>query len=513
MYSYEDRIRAVRLYIKLGKSLAATVRQLGYPSATGTLERWHHAYEQYLDLPRDRICSKPKYSVKQKKAATDYYLSQGQSLSATVTALGYPSAVTLAGWLDELNPARKKRLTGKATGVRHAYEFKQHAVVDLCSRQESAQAVAQRIGVSRTTLYNWQKRLLSLEVIATMKQRNDPPLPSERADLEKEVESLRRDIRKLQLEHDILKKANELLKKGVGVNPHLLTNREKTLLIDALKQTYALPELLSELGLARNSYFYHRARLRVSDKFADVRVAVADLFKLNHNCYGYRRMRAALARQQILISEKVVRRLMRQECRVVACARRRRYASYLGEISPAPGNLINRNFQATAPNEKWLTEITEFHIPAGKVYLSPMIDCFDGLVISWSIGTSPDADLVNTMLDAAVETVANSEERPIVHSDRGCHYRWPGWLSRIRDAQLMRSMSRKARSPDNAACEGFFGRLKTELFYPRDWKTTTIAEFIAVVDLYIHWYNEKRIKISLGSLSPIEYRESLGLRA
>ena len=98
--------------------------------------------------------------------------------------------MTLAGWVDEVNPARKKRLTGKATGVRYAYDFQQHAVIDLCSRQESAQAVTQRIGVSRTTLYNWQKRLLGLEAIATIKQRNDLPLPSERADLEKEVESL-----------------------------------------------------------------------------------------------------------------------------------------------------------------------------------------------------------------------------------------------------------------------------------------------------------------------------------
>jgi transposase-like protein len=155
MYSYKDRIRAVRLYIKLGKSLAATVRQLGYPSATGTLERWHHTYEQYLDLPRDRIFSKPKYSVEQKKAATDYYLSQGQCLSATVTALGYAGAVTLAGWLDELNPARKKRLTGKATGVRHAYEFKQHAVVDLCSRQEIAQEARSDTECAETAHHRW----------------------------------------------------------------------------------------------------------------------------------------------------------------------------------------------------------------------------------------------------------------------------------------------------------------------------------------------------------------------
>jgi transposase InsO family protein len=223
--------------------------------------------------------------------------------------------------------------------------------------------------------------------------------------------------------------------------------------------------------------------------------------------------RTTLGRQQVFLSEEVVRRLMKQERLTAATTRRRRYGSYLGEISPAPENLINRDFQAAAPNEKWLTDITEFQTPAGKVYLSPVIDCFDGLVISWSIGTRPDAELVNTMLDAAIEKVANSNDRPAVHSDCGAHYRWPGWLSRIRDAKLVRSMSRKGCSSDNAACEGFFGRLKTELFYPRDWQATTIDQFIEVVDSYIRWYNEKRIKISLGSLSPIEYRESLGLAA
>jgi transposase InsO family protein len=228
---------------------------------------------------------------------------------------------------------------------------------------------------------------------------------------------------------------------------------------------------------------------------------------------GYRRLRAALGRQQLSLSEKVVQRLMKQECLVVATPKRRRYGSYLGEISPAPENLVNRDFHAAKPNEKWLTDITVFHIPAGKVYLSPMIDCFDGMVVSWTIGTRPDAQLVNTMLDAAIEKVANSDVRPVVHSDRGGHYRWPGWLTRIHDAKLVRSMSRKGCSPDNAACEGFFGRLKTELFYPRSWQATTLKQFIQVVDSYIRWYNDKRIKISLGSLSPLEYRASLGLMA
>jgi transposase InsO family protein len=130
-----------------------------------------------------------------------------------------------------------------------------------------------------------------------------------------------------------------------------------------------------------------------------------------------------------------------------------------------------------------------------------------------TIGTRPDAELVNTMLDSAIESVAGCKERPVVNSDRGAHYRLPGWLSRMQSARLTRSMSRKGCSPDNAACEGFFGRLKTELFYSRDWRTTTIDQFIETVDSYIRWYNAKRIKHSLGFLSPVEYRQSLGIAA
>jgi len=252
----------------------------------------------------------------------------------------------------------------------------------------------------------------------------------------------------------------------MGIIPRLLSNREKAMLIDALKQTYAVPEVLAAPCLARSSYLRHLARQLVADRHADARRAIADIFELNHRCYGYRRIRAALSRQPIFISEKVVRRLMRQDGLAAATTRRRRYGSYGGEIMPRAGNIINREFCAAAPNQKWLTDITESQISAGKVYLSPVIDCFDGLVVSWSIGRRSDAELVNTMLDSAIESMPGCEERPVVHFDRGAHYRWPGWLSRMRDARLIRSMSRKGCSPDNAACEGFFGRLKTELFSP-----------------------------------------------
>ena len=139
----------------------------------------------------------------------------------------------------------------------------------------------------------------------------------------------------------------------------------------------------------------------------------------------------------------------------------------------------------------------EICLPAGKVYLSPVVDCFDGLVVSWTRGSHPNAELVNTMLDEAVGTLQDGEH-PLVHTDRGCQYRWPGWIERMNNAKLVRSMSKKGCSPDNSACEGFFGRLKNEMFYNRSWLGVSLEEFCTQLDDYIYWYNEKRIKMSLG---------------
>lgn len=513
MYSYEDRIRAVKLYISLGKRIRATIRQLGYPTKNSLLG-WYHEYVRENDLQVGYVRLTQKYSLQQRHEAVQYYLDHDRCIATTLRALGYPCRETLAAWLEASQINLRQDGVKRAPNVQHPLELKKEAVLELCERKTSAQAIARKLAVCRPTLYSWKNQLLGPEVPALMNSQSDSaPGPDDPTltDLQKQVDKLQQDIRRLELERDILKKANELFKKGLGIVPQLLHNREKTLLVDALKDSYSLSELFAELDLARSSYFYHRSRRLIPDKYADARRSLVEVFQENHRCYGYRRLQVALARSQIHISEKVIQRLMKQKGLKVAVHKKRRYGSYLGEISPAPENLINRDFHAAAPNEKWLTDITEFQIPAGKVYLSPIIDCFDGLVVSWNIGTRPDAELVNTMLDAAIETVANSGCRPILHSDRGAHYRWPGWLTRIQNAKLSRSMSRKGCSPDNAACEGFFGRLKAELFYPRCWQGTTIEEFIKIVDAYVRWYNEKRIKISLGSLSPVEYRLSLGI--
>ena len=195
---------------------------------------------------------------------------------------------------------------------------------------------------------------------------------------------------------------------------------------------------------------------------------------------------------------------------IVRAIRQKKYNSYLGEISPAVPNEVQRDFHADKPNKKWLTDITEFKIGEEKVYLSPIIDCFDGMPITWTVGTSPNAELVNTMLDNAI-VLLKGNEHPIVHSDRGCHYRWPGWIQRMDEAGLTRSMSKKGCSPDNSACEGFFGRMKNEMFYGEKWYKISVEEFISIINQYMQWYRDKRIKLSLGGLSPMEYRRSLGI--
>ena len=258
MFSYEDRLRAVRLYIKLGKRVGLTIRQLGYPTENA-LKSWHREYEKRHDLHAG-YARQPMYSQAQRDRAVVHYLDHGRCIEATIKSLGYPSRDSLSAWIEELYPRRLARVVGRTPEL--APEAKQSAVIALCMRPTSAQAVADDVGVSRGSLYKWKNQLLGHDAPSPMKRQQDAPASPDRAELEQQLETLRRDIRRLQLEKDLLKKANELLKKKQGIDQQQLTNREKTQLVDALRATYTLTELLSELDLPRSSYFYHRPGLR-----------------------------------------------------------------------------------------------------------------------------------------------------------------------------------------------------------------------------------------------------------
>jgi putative transposase len=510
LHSYEERMKAVKLYIKYDLSVADTIRELGYPTRK-TLVRWYKEYLEDGDLHK-KYKKKPRFTREQMKKAVDYYLEHGRCLRRTVRALGYPCRTTLAQWIDKLAPGERKVRITQGSVLQFSEEQKKEAVLSLCTRDTSARKVAEEQGTTRCNLYAWKRKLLGKESEAAMNQGTIEALPNDKDELIAQLESLKKQVYRLQLEIDILNKAAEVIKKDQGIDLQEMTNREKVIVVDALRRAYPLSELLDAIGIAKSSYFYQKKALCRPDKYNALREKVRETFSKNKCVYGYRRVHAMLRRQGITCSEKVVRRIMWEEHLVVQGKKKRKYSSYLGEISPAVSNLLERDFYAGKPNEKWLSDLTEFHIPAGKVYLSPIIDCFDGMVVSWAIGTSPDADLVNTMLDSAVACLS-SGERPILHTDRGCHYRWPGWISRMNRAGLVRSMSRKGCSPDNAACEGFFGTLKNEMFYTKSWEGVSLEKFIDELDGFIRWYNESRIKMTLGAMSPIDYRRSLGLIA
>ena len=499
---------------------STVLRELGYPSRQGLI-KWYKEYIEYGDLHKESRRGRGKsYSDKERNTAINYYLEHGKCIAKTCAKLGYPSRTKLSVWISEMVPEQKRHCNSGGYNIKYTREQKEQAVISLCSRESSAQVVAVKYGVTREVLYNWKRQLLSEGKVQSMKssskaaskknlveQNNE--LQESNAELAKERDILKQEVHRLQLEKDILEKASEIIKKEQGVSISTLTNREKAIVINALRSRYSLKELLELLKMAKSSYCYQVMAI-TTDKYQYLGLEIQKIFEESLQSYGYRRIHMELKNHGIVISEKIVRRIMREKNLVVTYIRKKKYNSYKGEITPAVSNIIKRDFHADKPNSKWLTDITEFHIPAGKIYLSPIIDCFDGLPISWTIGTSPDAELVNTMLDTAIDHLADNE-KPIIHSDRGCHYRWPGWIERMEKRGLTRSMSKKGCSPDNSACEGFFGRLKNEIFYGRSWTNVTVEEFINKIDTYIRWYAEKRIKLSLGGMSPLNYRKSLGL--
>lgn len=451
----------------------------------------------------------PSYTPEQKKRALEVLDECDGRITRAIRKLGYPSRQTMCQWINEADAAHVR--TAGRPFSHYDPEVREEAV-RLVRGGMDGRSVAKALGVlNAATVYNW----------ARPAERKEPPVE----DATKKVvgkepawsgfEGTQEErIRQLQLENDVLRGVVELLK---AEGPSGLTNREKALVIDRLRQTtdHSLRDLTASLRISKSSYEYQRAAIARADKYAAVREKVTEVFEGANRSRGYRYVTHRLRELEdpIVVSEKVVRRIMREEgLEVVYKRRKRHYSSHEGEISEAPPNLVKRDFRSGLPNFLWLTDVTEFGLPSGKLYLSPIVDCFDGALVSWTISESPNAEMANSMLEKACRTLADGE-RPVIHSDRGCHYRWPGWIAICERNGLTRSMSAKGCSPDNSAMEGFFGRLKNEFFYGRDWKDTTREEFTAMLDGYLRYYNEERPKESLGWMSPLQYRRSLGLAA
>lgn len=260
--------------------------------------------------------------------------------------------------------------------------------------------------------------------------------------------------------------------------------------------------------MARSTYFYHQSRSGV-DKHADLKQHIRQIYHQHKGRYGYRRITLALRRLGMIINHKCVQRLMqmmglKSRIRVV------KYRSYKGEVGKIADNVLKRDFKAERPNQKWTTDVTEFKVEGEKLYLSPVMDLFNGEIIAFQTQRRPMFGLVKDMLNDAINKL-KPNERPLVHSDQGWQYQMRYYQQQLKENGLTQSMSRKGNCLDNAAMESFFGILKSECFHGQ--KFTSIDELEQTVKEYIHYYNHDRIKVKLKGLSPVEYREQALLAA
>jgi len=259
--------------------------------------------------------------------------------------------------------------------------------------------------------------------------------------------------------------------------------------------------------MARSVFYYHLKRLSAVDKYSVERDCIKSIFHEHKGRYGYRRVTAEMRNRGFVINHKTVQRLMGEMC-LKSKVRQVRYRSYKGEVGRIAPNIIARDFAADAPNRKWATDVTQINIGATKLYLSPILDMFNGEIISYNISKSPNLEQIYDMLDKAFAKFDNLDGL-ILHSDQGWQYQHFGYRQRLDDHHITQSMSRKGNCLDNAMAENFFGIMKSELLYAEQFESP--EAFMKALDEYIDYYNNKRIKSRLKGKSPVQYR-TLSLR-
>jgi transposase InsO family protein len=258
--------------------------------------------------------------------------------------------------------------------------------------------------------------------------------------------------------------------------------------------------MLEIKGMARSTFYYNKSVKH--DKWAVERQLVYEIYHQNEGRYGYRRIQAELCNQGYVISGKTVRKLMK-EAGVKCEVRIKKYRSYKGEIGRVAPNLLGRNFQAAAPYTKLVTDVTEFSLFGKKLYLSPILDLYNGELISYTIYEHPVLDMVMEMTQKAI-MVIGSDSNAILHSDQGWQYQHKRYQELLKTNGITQSMSRKGNCLDNAVMENFFGLLKSELLYLQ--KFESLDHFKYKLEAYLKYYNEDRIKLHLGGKSPVQYR-------
>jgi len=273
--------------------------------------------------------------------------------------------------------------------------------------------------------------------------------------------------------------------------------------IEELRQEgHPLSFMLDRMKMARSVFYYHLSHLDDSDGYDSLRQRIRAIYDKNKGRYGYRRICAALRNEGKTVNHKTVQKLMRQ-MGLKAKRKKCHYHSYKGQVGKVAPNILERDFKADKPNQKWTTDVTQIPIKDQKIYLSPILDMFNGEIISYSISNSPNLQMVTTMLKKAFKEHTDLQGL-VMHSDQGWHYQHLMYQKMLNDHGIVQSMSRKGNCLDNAMMENFFGLMKNELLYINQFDS--VQDFEQQLKKYILWYNNKRIKLRLKGMSPAQYR-------
>lgn len=274
------------------------------------------------------------------------------------------------------------------------------------------------------------------------------------------------------------------------------------MIIEELRQKFDLAVLLDCTSMARSSFYYYQKMLQKNDKYADMKALIKQIYHEHKGRFGYRRIAMLIRQKGIVINRKTVLRLM-NTLGLKSIIRVKKYKSYRGELGKTAPNILERNFKTNQPNKKWATDVTEFNVLGNKLYLSPIIDLFNGEIISYELSERPVFAQVVNMLKKSFKKIKNTKNI-ILHSDQGWQYQMKAYQYLLKEKGIIQSMSRKGNCLDNAIIENFFGTLKSEMFYNK--KFTTIEELKKEIKEYINYYNHDRIRLNLKGKSPVQYR-------
>ena len=285
-----------------------------------------------------------------------------------------------------------------------------------------------------------------------------------------------------------------------------------------LQHKYPLVVLLDISGLKRSTYYYTLNKLDKDTKNDDIMNTIIDIYYAHKARYGYRRITLELINRGYIVNHKKVKRLM-SKMGLYARTPKAKYKSYKGDMNGTVKNILldkvvdeanhktyyERNFKTERCNEIWSTDVSEFHIAAGKLYLSPILDLHNREIVSYNISTSPNYEQIKDMLAKAFNKYKDLKGL-ILTSDQGWQYQMQEYHNALEEKGIIQSMSRKGNCLDNSPMENFFGKMKNEMFFGYEYTFNTLEELKKEMEDYISYYNNQRITAKLKGLTPVEYR-------